>query len=195
MDAIAARCPAPLPVATDGELEERLLLLMSALPRQTAGDIDGALKIEAYLLVLRSRQMPAAQLDFMTRRALETCRWMPAPAQLLELAAEWTRNDEAVQACARAGALAWRERERRLDDARRALIRGELDQAGIDALPQRFVDIFETQGLLRREVTEDGARYTARPQPKLPDADKAPADISELRQRLDARFASQRGDA
>lgn len=154
----------PLPAlapASDGELEERLLLLMATLPRQTAGERDGVLKVEGYLRVLRGLAMPVPQIEFMVDAALARCAWMPAPTQLVEMAGEWERDDHSLRCQRNAKALARREREARFDETRAALRRGELDQDAIDALDEWSAMVFEAEGLLWRC---DCGSYVARPQ-------------------------------
>lgn len=175
---------ARLPAASPLELSERLLMLTSALPKQAAGEIDGQLRVAAYELVLGD--LPIEQIDFMTRTALETCRWLPSPAECLEIAKRWRRADASVAVRQVAEGMARREADARLEDARAMLRRGDMDQATIDALPERWQRIFETQGLLTRCECGSYAPRRRGPPPALAGADCDPVD------RLATRFPSNR---
>lgn len=150
-------CPA-LPLCSRGDVEDALLVLMATLPKQASGEADGVLRVEGYLHTLGP--MPKKQLDFMRDEALRTCEWMPAPATLERIAQRWQRADDATTALGRAAIRARQERQFRLDDARRALRFGTLEQARIDVLSDRIKSILEAEGLLWR--CECGS-YCARP--------------------------------
>jgi hypothetical protein len=157
----------------------------AALPRQSADDINGKLRLAAYRRKLG--HLPAAQVNYLADQALERCKWFPTIAECLAIAAEWQRGDEPVLVKARAERVARDERQARLDDARRALRIGELDQDGIDALDERIRIILEAEGLLWR--CERGS-YAARPQ-TTPEA----ADHAEILSRLGEQFPSRRDAA
>jgi hypothetical protein len=163
------------------------MLLMSTLPRQAAGGIDGALKVEGYSIALR--RFPLPQIEFMVRTAIETCRWLPSPAECIAIAEKWQRHDDAVEARHLASRICRREIEARFDEIMVRLAGGDADQAEIDAMPDRWKQIAETRSLLWRH--EDGS-YSLRlaPQGSL----GTPAtSLDEITGAMAERFPSSQG--
>lgn len=144
----------PLPPIASVELDRQLLLIMT-LPKQSAAGVAGAIRVEAYAQLLKDK--PAAQIEWMVEQVLRQCEWLPAPAKCLAIAEEWQRADDPVRARWKAEALARREREARLDEARERLRTERCEQDWIDALPERTLAILEAQNLLRR--CEDCGSY------------------------------------
>jgi hypothetical protein len=163
----------------------QFLRVLSIMPRQQADDLTAELRVETMLRMLG--HLPRPTLDWMADESLRRFTFHPSIKELLDLAKEWTRGDDSVLARARAARLARDERQARLDDARRALRIGELDQDGIDALDERIRIILEAEGLLWR--CECGS-YTARRQ-TTPEA----ADHAEILSRLGEQFPSRRDAA
>lgn len=184
VEALANSPLRPLPSIEAGALEEWLMLLMT-LPHQASGRVDGVLKVEAYSLALR--RLPQPQIEFMVEEAIRTCRWLPSPAECLAIADKWRRHDAAVESRHLAKSISRREREARLDGARAALKAGTMDQAAIDALPERWRRIFETESLLR--LHPDGS-FTLRPRPQ-PDAGSI-TNVADIADRMAERFPSHR---
>jgi hypothetical protein len=143
-----ARTPLPaLQPASRGDLSERMLLMLAALPKRSSDELSGRLLEQAYWLKLG--HLPLAALDYLVDRALEICKWFPTIAECLEIVTGFQRQDDPIRLQREAERLAARELLARFDDARLALRRGELDQAAIDALPPRWKHSFEAQSLLR----------------------------------------------
>lgn len=128
------------------------------MPRKGADDLTGDLMLAAYRRKLG--HMPAEQISFLTDRALERCKWFPTIAECLQIAAEWERNDDDVHRRNRAIAAVRHEKQARMEEAMAAMQAGAITQGEIDTLPERWLSIAETRGLLRRE---DGGRYVLRP--------------------------------
>jgi len=110
--------------------------------------------------------MPRLQLGHVLRQMVYRCKWRPTPAEVLEIAAEWERNDKASRAKARAKAALRQDRQSRLDDARLRLRRTcwGMDGKGVEesevaAWPEGWLRIFETEGWLR--MREGGGYYLA----------------------------------
>jgi hypothetical protein len=159
MEELAA---APLPdlqPCGDGELA-KLLRALTILPRRSDDELTGELRSAFYRRKLRS--YPHDALQFMVSTVLDELDWYPTIAQCLAILARWQRNDEAVHRRASAGNLARAERRARFDDIMRALERRELDQTGIDALPEPLRNIGVERGFLR--LHDDGV-YRARAVP------------------------------
>lgn len=185
LDALANSPLRPLAPIDRGDLDEQLLLLLSTLPKQAAGGVDGALKAEGYAMVLG--KFPRPQIEFMVTEAIRTCRWLPSPAECIAIAGKWQRFDAAVESRHLAKCLSRREREARMDDADAALRAGTMDQATIDALPERWREIFETRSLLRKHA--DGT-YTLRARPAPPVSEDE--TVHDIARQTAARFPSHR---
>ncbi|MXP24829.1 hypothetical protein GRI39_02050 [Altererythrobacter indicus] len=185
LDEVAkAELPA-LPPSSKEHFARCWSFLDANLPRREVDDDTAKLRIGAYRRKLG--HLPQAIVSHIADTALERCRWFPTIAELLSFAEEFERNDEAVVVKRKAEALARREREARFEEARRSLLAGTLDQASIDALPDRWRVIFETQGLLRK----DRDCYTARPQHK-PNPTESEEGIGGVLERMAKAFPSRR---
>lgn len=141
----------PLTPIGGADFAKCMRLLQASLPRRASEDVAGELMVAAYQRMLG--HMPREQVEFLTARALATCKWFPAIAECIDLAKGWTRPEADKRAWCRARAS--RERQQRLDDMRGALRRGEVAQADIDVLPRRLCEILEAESWLR--VNEDGS--------------------------------------
>lgn len=183
---VEAYAAAPLPALPKADETHMLQFLrtLSIMPRQQADSVTAELRVEMMLRMLG--HLPRSALDWMADQALRRFTFHPSIKELLDLSAEWTRDDDAVRARSKAGRLALDERQARLDDARTALRRGELDQDGIDALPDRVKAILETEGLLWRC---DCGSYAARPQTPM---DAAIESFEQVRAGMATRFPSSR---
>lgn len=165
-------------------------MIIMALPKANSGDIDGAYKVDGYIHVLRG--MPLAQIDFMVDKVLRRTndrgeQWLPGPGVCLEIAQQWTRTDEAVQARMIAARKARDERQTRLSEARNRLRSERCDQAWIDGLTDRASQILETEGLLHRCAT--CGSYSQRGQWRHWAASQADiGSIDELREQLASNF-------
>ena len=184
---VEAYAAAPLPSLprTDDQHMLQFLRVLSTMPRQQADDVTAELRVEMMMRLLG--HLPRVTLDWMAEEALRRFTFHPSVKELLDLAKEWTRGDDSIRARSRAEFLARRERQARLDDARRALRLGNLDQDAIDALDERIKRICEGEGLLWRC---DCGSYVARPQLEMSGAGLA--DTGEALSRLKVRFTSTR---
>lgn len=181
----------PLPPIDRGTLEEQIYRFYAALPKQSAGQAEGVFQVEAYVTVLAGLSL--AQVEFMVDRVLRTCEWLPAPAKCLRISEEFQRTDASVQVRARAEALARREMQARFDDTFAALERGELDADAIAALPERWITIAETRGLIWR--FSDGTfepRPRHRPVADASEGDPSSEDSEDLQAEMSEKFPSQR---
>ena len=110
--------------------------------------------------------MSGQQLTYMVDEAIKRHKFYPTVAELLEIAAEWQRDDEATRTRVAAEIALRRDARARLDDARARLRRtcwGVADQVTDDELqgwPEGWLRIFEAEGFLRRR--EDGSHFIAR---------------------------------
>lgn len=155
-----ANLPLAAPPRCDDDHFEKSMRALALLPRRADDDMKGELRIAIYRRMIGGYSKEA--ISFLAETALAELEWFPSPKQCLDILARWKRNDEAVHKQAMAGKLARAERQARFDDTMGALDRRELDQAQIDALPERMRDIAAERGFLRRH--DDGV-YRARPVP------------------------------
>lgn len=179
-----AAAPLPPLAKTDEQHMLQFLRMLSIMPRQQADDVTAELRVEMMTRMLG--HLPRVTIDWMADQALRRFTFLPSVKELLDLSLEWTRGDDAVRARVKAGRLALDERQARLDDARAALRCGEIDQDGIDALPDRVKAILETEGLLWRC---DCGSYAPRPQTPMGAAIES---FEQVRAGMADRFPSNR---
>lgn len=147
VDAFARSSPPALKI-TDRDHMLEFMRLMSDMPRQSADAATGKVKIENMQRLLG--HLPRITLDWLLDEAHRRFTFYPSIHQLLELAQQWTRTDDAVQARMIAARKARDERDARLTETRNRLRSERCDQAWIDGLTGRAAQILETEGLLHR---------------------------------------------
>ncbi len=156
--ATIAESPLPALPPCDGEEFTKLIMAMGTMARRTDDETTGKLRLAILRRIIG--HYPREAVAYMVETAITTLEWFPSPKQCLDILAGWKRNDEAVQGKASALAAVQAERRARFDDVMRALERREMDQAAIDALPERLRVIGMERGFLR--LHDDGV-YRARP--------------------------------
>lgn len=144
----------------DGEEFTKLILTMSTMARRADDEATGKLRLAILRRVIGHH--PREAIAYMVEKAITTLEWFPSPKQCLDILAGWKRSDEAVQRHASAIRLVRAERQARFDDIMHALEQRQLDQAAIDALPDKIRSIAAERGFLR--LHDDGV-YRARPVP------------------------------
>lgn len=85
--------------------------MLATLPRKQADDVSGELLVEVY-----ERQLggyPQQQIEYLTDRAIETCRWFPTVAECHDICANWRRVDSFTGRRADALSAIYREEELR----------------------------------------------------------------------------------
>lgn len=190
VEAVAKAPLAPLPPCSDGKFVAAMRYLASSLPSKAQDDLGGEMRINAYRRTLGGYSEDA--ISYLTGEALRTCKWFPTIAECIEIIGRWTRNDDALRNKRRAEVIARNERQARLDETMAALERGDLSGEQIAALPERFIDIGLTRGLIWPEL--DG---TFRPRP-LRRPTVLPADdgeLSDITGQLAEKFPSERNKA
>ncbi len=184
VEAVAAAPLPALPPCDDRHMTQCLGILDAALPRQSAGEANGKLRLAAYKRKLA--HLPAEAISYLADQALDRCRWFPTIAECVEIVSEWKRSDEPVQAKARAQAIARREREARMDDAMKALQRGDLDDDAVNAWPEAWQRIAETRAL----ITIREGRCSIRPSAIW--HSEVETDATDAMRRAAEQFPSQR---
>lgn len=157
---LAEIAAAPLPTlrpCSDGGFD-RCMGALNVLHKRNSGTDEAEVMLGVYRRQLG--HLPSAQLVWMVDTAIARLKWFPTPSELLEIAAEWRRDDEAVRAKARAEIALRNDRQARYDAAMAALRRGEMDAAAIAALPLPWAEAAVRLGWLVR--VESGFAY---PQP------------------------------
>lgn len=184
VEVYAASPPPALPQA-DETMVLQFSRMMADMPRQGMDAVSGTVKTENMQRHLG--HLPRPCVNWMMDVVHARFTFYPSIKELLELAAEWRRDDEAVRARAKAAVRARDERLARLDDARRALRAGTLDQDAVDSLPERTLAILTTDGLLWR--CPGCGSHTARPVAPTTQLDD---DLSGALGRMAAKFESAR---
>jgi hypothetical protein len=133
-----APCPA-LPRATP-EHFAACLRSLSILPRRADDDSTGEQRVKIYARLLG--EYPADAISYMTRTALQRCRWFPTVAECIEIMNAWRRDDAASVARVMARNMATHEHEQRYRElatrVRRACAGdGEFTTNDIDRLSDR----------------------------------------------------------
>lgn len=160
---VVAKTPLPsLPPCDSQHFSQCMRIMIAALPRQNADDISAELFVAAYRRKLG--HMPAEQISFITDQALESCRWFPTIAECMDIAKRWERDDVAVRERNLALASARWEKQHRMEDAMAAIRSGAMSEDDINALPDRWLSIADTRGLL---MMRDG-KYVVRPSALTP---------------------------
>lgn len=154
----------PALVACSGKrFDECFRLLLATLPKRNSDDLSGELLIRAYAVKLGG--FSQGQIEYLTDRALECCEWFPTIAQCLAIISEWQRADAPLRLQNHAKSMVLWERQARFDAAMSRIASGDADQAEIDALPETWLEVAETRGLLHRQ---EGGGYSYRPAPEAP---------------------------
>jgi hypothetical protein len=130
------------------------------LPTRGDDDLSGELRLALYRK--HFGQMPAAALSYLVEQATLTCRFFPTPMECKAILDRWSRTDGPHRAQQLAEVAAAREVQARFDDVMQRLRMGEVSQAEVDALPERWKRIAACQGHLR-----DGT-YQLRPRVPVP---------------------------
>lgn len=144
-----ALSPAPALPTADREAVMKMIVLLSDMPKR--GDDDATGTVRAENLVTHLAGMPMAQLTWLVHEAHRRLTFFPSIKQLLELAEEWQRDDDALQARREAKLRVEQELRTRIEEARKRLKWEECEQEWIDALPDGMKRTLERERLLKRE--------------------------------------------
>jgi len=136
--------PALPPAGEDHFL--KCMRTLRLLPGRGDDELSGELRLNLYRRHLGN--LPREALSFLAEQATLSCRWFPTPSECLDIVKRWERTDAAYHAVRNARLIGTRERQARLDDARRKLRAGEMSQQEADALPERWRNILMTEGEL-----------------------------------------------
>lgn len=141
-----ARLPAPvLPPAPEDHFL-KCMRTLRLLPGRQDDDLSGELRLNLYRR--HFAHYPAPALSYLAERATLELQWFPTPKECKAILDQWERTDPEFRAVRFARHAASKERQARLDDARRRGRAGELTQEEADALPERIRDILRTEGVL-----------------------------------------------
>lgn len=178
----------PLPAlqpCDDRHFAQCIRIMLATLSKRNSDDLSGDLLLAAYRRILGHH--PREAIDYLCLEVLARCKWFPSIAECSEILAGWKRKDNRPIAAARAR----HERQARLEEAMVALERGELTGEQIGAMPERFLQIALTRGLVWFDP--DG---TYRPRPlRRPELLDAPAGTNVFLDDLAEKWPSQRGAA
>jgi hypothetical protein len=116
------------------------------LPTRGDDDLSGELRLALYRKHFGS--MPAAALSYLVEQATLTCRFFPTPMECKAILDRWSRTDGPWRAQQYAQLRASREVQARFDATMQRLRDGDVTQAEVDALPERWKSIAACQGYL-----------------------------------------------
>ena len=160
-------------------------VMLATLSKRNSDDLSGDLLLAAYRRMLGHH--PREAIDYLCVEVLARCKWFPTIAECSEIIVGWKRKDNRPVAAARAR----HERQARLEGVMAALERGELTGEQIGAMPERFLQIALTRGLVWFDP--DG---TYRPRPlRRPDMLDGPDTSDAVMDTLAEKWPSQRGVA
>lgn len=152
LEAVAVAPLPALPPCEDGHFAKCLRTMAAVLPRQNPDDTGAELFVAAYQRKLG--HMPKAQISFIADKALDRCEWFPTIKECLEIAAGWERNDEALRIRGAARAAVLSEKQQRMEEVMARLEAGEMTQAELSGLPEKWQRIADARGLVL--WSEDG---------------------------------------
>lgn len=158
---LEATAKAPLPALSpcDDDHFAKCMRTLSILPRRGDDEVTAELRFAIFRKKLGA--YPNEALSALVSEGLEIFRFFPTIAECVDLIGKvWRRNDEHTRARHLAQRRMRYEIERRFDEIMLALAQGEMDQAAIDALPERTKLIAYERGFLSR--AEDGS-FRAKP--------------------------------
>lgn len=141
-----AQLPVPqLPAAPEKHFLQCMRTLR-LLPTRGDDDLSGELRLALYRK--HFGQQPASALSYLVEQATLTCRFFPTPMECKAILDRWSRTDGPWRAQQFAQVRAAREVQARFDHAMLQLRDGEMTQAQVDALPERWKRIAACQGHL-----------------------------------------------
>jgi hypothetical protein len=135
----------PLPVVPEDHFL-KCMRTLTLLPARQEDDLTGELRLALYRK--HFGRYPAEAWSFLVEKATLECRFFPTPSECKAILDRWNRNDPYARATRHAAVLATRERQARFDDVMLRLRRGEVEQAEVDQMPERWKRIAATQGHL-----------------------------------------------
>lgn len=141
-----ARLPVPVLTPAPEDHFLKCMRTLRLLPGRQDDDVSGELRLNLYRR--HFAHYPAAALSYLAERATLELQWFPTPRECKAILDQWQRNDPEFHAIHFARWIARRERQERLDDARRRARAGELTQEEADALPEGLNRILRTEGVL-----------------------------------------------
>lgn len=154
-----ASSPPPALQTTDENHLNQFMRMMTDMPRQ--GLDDATAKVKMGNMQRHLGHLPRDCVNWMMGQVHARFTFYPSIKELLDLAGEWKRSDEAVQARAVAKRRVFVERQARITDLRRTLKQERVSQDVIDALPEETLEVLRCEGLLHR--CRDCGSYTQRP--------------------------------
>lgn len=143
----AASPPPALPPTDETHLNQ-FMRMMTDMPRQ--GSDSATAKVKIANMQRHLGHLPRPCINWMMAQVHARFTFYPSIKELLDLASEWTRSDEAVQARVIAKRKVFDERQARMTDLRRMLKQQQVTQDVIDALDADVADVLACEGLLHR---------------------------------------------
>lgn len=156
-----AKAPLPSPARIgDKAFEQALMMMATSLARRNTDPELGEVQIRVYRRCLA--HLSAPQMWWTVEEAIKRVKFFPTVKELLDIAAEWRRRDDATEAHRLAKLLASREVNRRLAAHTR--------KAPAPALTQEFIDKMDPEmrslGLKLGHLIERDGKIIANPEPE-----------------------------
>lgn len=167
----AASVPAVAEPIAKQALVKKLKFLDAALPSRAVDYETGKARVAVYVAALQ--HFSEAAITHMTRRACDELDWFPTVRWCVE-AAKAFGGEQADRRIALA--LARRYRQQVMDDWLARLRTGKLTQADVNDAPQRWCEVAEARGDLRKD--EDG-NFVLRPVRVAAALDELPDDAAD----------------
>lgn len=142
-----AKSPLPALPACDENHFLKSMRALSLLPRKADDELKGELRVALYQRMIGHH--PREAISFLVEQALAECDWFPTPAQCIAIIGRWRRSDDPVRLRNVAQSRARAELQFRFDEILTRLESRSMNQAEIDALPDRMKRIGEERGFLR----------------------------------------------
>lgn len=121
-----------MPGITDKAFAEAMLML-NTLPRRKDEAITGEVRLRLYKRF--TEHMPAKQIWWTIEESIKRCKFAPSVSELLIIASEWRRSDDAVDAQRLARIMVNREANRRHIESTRKPPPPPLTQDAVDGFP------------------------------------------------------------
>ena len=141
-----ARLPAPPLVPVSEQHFNQCMRTLTILPSRD----DDALTAKLRLALYRQHfgHLPDEAWSFLVKHATLECRFFPTPSECKTILDRWSRQDGPWRAHQFAQLRARQERQARFDELFRRFRMGEVTQAEVDALPDRWKSIAAVQGFV-----------------------------------------------
>ena len=138
MASLRAMINAPPPVhePCDKRHFTKCIAIMDILPRRQDDQVTGKARLDLYHHHMGGYSREA--MSYLAEQATGSCRWMPTPAECLDILRAWPDRNADQRCRDRARVLMRHEAIARMDDAIARLAARTVSQTEIDAMPEQW---------------------------------------------------------